>query len=207
MLVTAAAVADGKSLLRQGTDGILDGLPSLIGAYVLGSSALAADWYDDLREESPARRRFIAEPVIPDRAEKIRRAALWVVKAMTDDNVQQAPESRVAEVVQLEVARAHRDTITENRRRDPESAGWKRIARSDGCKFCRMLAGAVYTKTTARFAAHGNCNCVAQPWFRGQPLADPANVAQYVASQRTRTPAEKSRLRDLLNADYPDAPG
>ena len=207
--MTAAAVADATRLAPLGLDAVSEGIPEVIAYYSLGSSALAADYYDESRLVAGARGRFTAEPVIPDRTEKIRRAARWAAAALVVPDVTQTPESRIAEVVQLEVARAHRDTITENRKRDPEAAGWKRIARGDGCKFCLMLAakGTVYTKASARFASHANCNCTAQPWFKGQPIDEPASVAQYTASKRTRTAAEKARLRDYLNGTFPDAPG
>src|SRR5690606_6620763 len=118
--------ADATLLVPLGVDAVSEGIPELVDYYTLGSSALAADFYDDSRLAAGARGRFTAEPVIPDRAEKIRRAARWAAAALVVPDVTQTPESRIAEVVQLEVARAHRDTITENRKRDPESAGWKR---------------------------------------------------------------------------------
>lgn len=209
MLVTGAAVADATGLVRLGPDAVAAGVPEVIGAYTLGSSALAADYYDDVREAAAARGRFAAVPVIPDRGEKIRRAALWAAKPLFDATIGQTTESRVAEVVQIEVARAHRETIRENTNRDDAAAGWKRIARGDGCKFCLFLAarGAVYRKSTARFSAHENCNCTAVPVFKGGEVGPEASVAQYHASGRKRTPEFRARLRDILNADFPDAPG
>lgn len=208
-LVTGAAVADATELIRFGPDALAAGLPEVIGAYALGSSALAADYYDESRAAYAVRGRFTAEPVIPDRAEKIRRASLWVVKPLLDATITQTTESRVAEVVQIEVARAHRETVRENTHRDPQTVGWKRITRGDGCKFCLFLAarGAVYRKSTARFAAHENCNCTAAPVFKGGEVGPEASVAQYHASGRKRTPEFRARLRDILNADFPDAPG
>lgn len=209
VLVTAAAVADATRLAPLGLDAVSEGIPEVIAYYSLGSSALAADYYDESRLMAGARGRFTAEPVIPDRAEKIRRASRWAAAALVDPTVTQTVESRIAEVVQLEVARANRETITENARRDPESAGWKRITRGDGCKFCLFLAarGARYSKGTVRFAAHSNCNCTAAPVFKGGEVGPEASVAQHRASGRKRTPEFRARLRDILNADFPDAPG
>ena len=209
VLVTDAAVADAQRLVPLGADAIAEGVPEVVGYYTLGSSALAADYYDEERLRAEVRGRFTAEPVIPDRAEKVRRAALWAAAPMFSESIGQTVASRIAEVVQLEVAKAHRETILTNRRRDPQSAGWKRIASGSGCKFCQMLAGkgTVYTAETARFASHPNCSCTAQPWFKGQPLSDPADPLQYLASKRTRTPEQRARLRDYLNGAYPDSPG
>lgn len=209
-LVTAAAVADATQLASLGADAVTAGVPEVIAYYSLGSAALAADHYDDTRLAAGARGRFTAEPIIPDRAEKIRRASLWAVKPLFDSAIAQTAESRIAEVVQLEVARAHRETTLRNTQADPAAVGWSRVARSNGCKFCLMLAakGAIFKKeATARFAAHENCNCAAQAWFKGQSVGEEASALQYLASERTRTAAEKARLRNYLNGTFPDAPG
>lgn len=209
-VVTGAAVSDALAVLERTRDrqAVMDVVPGLIAYYSDGSSALAAEYYDESRLAAGARGRFVAEPVVRDRAEKIRRGLLWATAPLVRE-VLADPASRLAEVVQLEVARPNRDTILENRRRDPEAAGWKRIARGDGCKFCQMLAakGAIYKRDTARFAAHENCNCTAQPMFRGEALGPEASAMQYMASGRTRTAKERARLRDYLNGTYPDSPG
>lgn len=214
-LVASTAVAAATDLLR-GLDGIpstqrddlLDAVPEIIAYYSLGTSALAADFYDDERERAGARGRFLAEPVILDRSEKIRRAVIWAADPLFQGNQADAA-SRLAEVVQLETARPNRDTILVNRRRDPESTGWRRVTSGQGCKFCRMLAGraAVYREETVRFASHTNCMCTAWPVFRSNDDGVSADVLQYTASKRKRTEAEKARLRDYLNENFPDAPG
>lgn len=215
-LVTTAAVAASVDLLT-GLDGgpnavragLLDGVPDIIAYYSLGSAALAADFYDDERERAGARGRFLAEPVVLDRSEKIRRAVAWASEPMFDDTLTVTPESRLAEVVQLETARPNRDTILENRRRDPQSTGWRRVTSGVGCKFCRMLAarGAVYREDTARFASHPNCSCTAWPVFRSNDDGVSADVLQYTASKRKRSPEESARIRDYLTKNFPDAPG
>ena len=183
---------------------LLDVTPSLVLAYADGSSALAADWYDDLREESSPRTAFQAEPVVADRSEKIARLVAWASQPLFE------PEPSVEKValrllpdVQKEIARPFRDTITTNSRRDSWSGGWRRVSSGSGCKFCRMLAdrGAVYRAETARFASHGNCHCSAEPVFKGQP-GEPAGVMQYVASQRRRSDRDRARLREYLDANY-----
>lgn len=208
-LVATAAVSDASVLATLGVDAVVEGVPDVIGHYQLGSAALAADYYDDAREVAAARGRFRAEPVIPDRVEKVRRAALWAAKPLRDATIGQSVESRIREVVQREVARAHRDTITVNRRRDPQAVGWRRITRAGACKYCLFLSsrGAIYKRETARFAAHNDCNCTAAPVFLGGAIGPEASVAQYAVSSRHRNPVQQARLRDLLNADYPDAPG
>ena len=194
-----ASLADVLEL--SGRSEILATAPEVIAYYSLGAAALAADLYEDERDLAPVRRLYVAEPIIPERGEKIGRALAWATA------VEEAAD-RLAEVIPIEVARSFRQTILTNSDRDPESVGWQRVAGPKACKMCRMLAdrGAVYKRATARFAAHSSCRCTAQPVFDGQP-GEEASVMQYMASQRTRTKKDQARLRTYLNTHYPDAHG
>ena len=196
---------------------LLEGVPEVVAHFTLGSSALAADFYDDERERAGAAGRFVAEPIVwGDDLEKFRARIAWSVEPLFDGD-QATTEDRLAEVVKFETAQANRDTVLENRRRDPESVGWRRVASSDACKFCQMLAarGAVYRHDTVRFAAHGKkangsggtCKCTAWPAFRSNDDGVSADMLQYVASRRKTTPAQRARIREYLNEHYPDAPG
>ena len=208
--VTSTGVAEVEGLLGQ-FDGspervraaLFETVPAAIDHYSLGSSALAVDWYDDLREEAGAPGRFTSEPVIPDRVDKVRNMLGWATEPLF------APEPNPADValrllpaVQYEIALPNRATLTTNVRRDPAANGWQRVA-SGGCKFCRMLAGrgAVYKEATAHFASHANCHCTAQPVFQGHQGVE-ADVVQYAASKRrgSRTEADKARVREFLAA-------
>ena len=210
-LVTGAAVGAVQQLLGSLTGApesvrsdLLDGVPSIIGYYADGSSALAADFYDDERERASARGRFLAEPVVLDRAEKIGRAIAWATQPLVDGDGD--VPGRLAQVVQLETARPYRDTITTNRQRDPEAVGWQRVS-AGGCSFCRMLAsrGAVYKEASARFASHTNCHCTAQPVFKGSGVVGPdASVMQYVASKRRPSARDRERVRAYLAENFGD---
>lgn len=208
-LVTGAAVDAVVSALgrlsgspEQQRSLLLDITPSVIAHYSDGSSALAADFYDDERERAAPPKLYIAEPIIPDRTEKIRRAVAWASDPLFGDEPAKAA-GRLAEVVNLETARPYRDTILTNRKRDPSAVGWRRVT-NGGCKLCRMLAdrGAVYMDTTARFAAHPACKCTAQPVFSTDDYGDEASAMQYMASTARRTPEKQARLREYLNANY-----
>lgn len=208
--ITNAAVTAGSQLLSSLTGSgeaqraeLLEGVPALIAYFSDGSSALAADLYDEERERAAARGRFTAEPVIVDRSEKIARAVVWAAAPLLD--AVGDPGARLAKVISLETARPYRDTITTNQRRDPEAVGWRRIARGGGCRLCRMLAdrGAVYRHETARFASHTHCRCGASPVFKGEDAPE-ASVMQYVASKRRTTERDRARLREYLAANYGD---
>lgn len=202
-VATAGALAsqlNGSPELRRAA--LLETVPDLVGYYADGSAALAADFYEEQREDAGVRSSFVPELVLVDRAVKIRRAVAWAAEpwfAELDVSV----DARLAEVVQLEVARGYRDTITANRRADPDAVGWRRVT-AGGCKFCRMLAdrGAVYKAETARFAAHPACHCTAQPVFTTNDTGEEASALQYLASRRSRTPEQRALLRDYLNTFY-----
>lgn len=209
-LVTGEAVAQATRLLGSLTGrpeavrtDLLDAVPTLIGYFSDGSSALAADFYDDERHRAGARGRFTAEPVVLDRWEKVGRAIAWATQPLLDGDGD-AP-GRLAQVVQLEVARPYRDTITVNRQRDPAAAGWRRVT-AGGCAFCRMLAdrGAVYRESTARFASHTDCHCTAAPVFKGGDVGEEASALQYVASKRRPSAKDRARVRAYLAENYGD---
>lgn len=211
--LTGEAVSTSTALAEQvgGTPearraALLEGVPLIVGYYSDGSAALAADFYEEQRELAGVTGGFAPELIVADRTVKLRRAVAWASEPWFRE-MDATVEGRLAEIVQLDVARAYRDTIRGNRQNDPEAVGWRRIT-AGGCKFCQMLAakGAVYRHDTARFAAHPNCHCTAQPVFRSNP-GEEASVLQYIASKRSRTASEKERLRDYLNAFYPDFPG
>lgn len=213
-LVTAAAVSTVTSLF-SGTSGspeqrralLLEGVPEVVAYYSAGSSALAADFYDDERERAAPPKLYLAEPVILDRTEKLRRAVAWAADPLFADDPATAV-GRLADVVQLESARPFRDTVLTNRKRDPSAVGWRRVT-NGGCKLCVMLAsrGAVYLDDTARFATHTNCKCTAQPVFSSNDYGEEANALQYVASRKRRTPEQQANLREYLNTNFSDFPG
>jgi hypothetical protein len=213
-LVTAGAVNTVTSLLGRSSGTpeqrralLLDGVPEIVAYYSAGSSALAADFYDDERERAAPPKLYLAEPIIIDRTEKLRRAVVWAADPLFADDPA-AAAGRLADVVQLESARPFRDTVLTNRRRDPSAVGWRRVT-NGGCKLCVMLAsrGAVYTDQTARFATHGHCKCTAQPVFSSNDYGDEANAMQYVASRKRRTPEQQANLREYLNTNFSDFPG
>ena len=189
---------------------LLETVPGVIDYYGTGAGVLAADFYDDSRARAGAEGSYTSELVMNDRTVKVRRAVAWASEPMfsvslAEVAVTTAVLSRLAEVVQPEVALPYRDTITTNRRLDPASVGWRRV-QGDACGFCRMLAdrGAVYKESTARFAAHPACDCSAEPVFEGQTVGPEASAMQYMASKRSRTPAQQAALRSYLDTFYPE---
>lgn len=205
-LLTGSAVADAQQILAtDGPAALFEAVVPIVGYYSDGSSALAADFYDDERDAAGARGRFAAEPVVNLREQKLYIGTAWATEKGIDA-IESA--SRLAQVIQFETARPYRDTITTNRHRDPEAVGWRRVS-SGKCKFCAMLAsrGAVYREETARFAAHTNCHCTAQPVFTSNDTGQSASVIQYQASQKRTSAKDRARVRAYLNEHFADVPG
>lgn len=190
---------------------LLDTVPAAINYFATGTAALAADFYDEQRALADVTAPFVSELVLVDDTVRIRRAIAWAAEPLVQgvDDAEAIVSSRLAEIVQLDVPRPYRDTILGNRRRDPEAVGYERVVSANACKFCLFMAGrgAIYKKDTAYFAAHANCTCSAAPVFRGGETGPEATVLQYVGTRRRRTPAQRAALRDVLNSQFPDAPG
>lgn len=89
-----------------------------------------------------------------------------------------------------------RETLVRSIEVDPRLVGWRRVGDGSSCKFCRMLIGRgeVYSAETARFAAHDNCGCSAEPAYGGES----ASVVQYAASARKQTDRDRARVREYL---------
>lgn len=236
-IVAQAAAADLRSVANAASESgspseiraaLFAATPLIVSDYTDGSSALAIDWYEELRDAAQARGQFSPNPLVLVTDDELAAIVAETTSALHDieRGIEEDLEAALAESLELleaeiqeEVAQAFRDTMTGNVERDPAAVGWRRFARPEACKFCLMLAarGAVYTEATARFAAHGavmrgnrkggNCMCIAGPAFGGKEIWAEATPMQYVASQSERTPEQQAALRDYLNANFPDAPG
>lgn len=174
---------------------LLDTVPDVVGVYSEGSAALAADAYMDARAGVAGA--FAASPVILDRTVKIRRGVAWASDPLSVGDFE-AAAARMAKLMRTEMTRPYRDTTITNGQKDGRFVGYKRIARGESCGFCKALAarGAVYRKETVYFAAHDDCQCTTAAAFVGQPHGPEANVMQYMATKRRRTPAEKALIND-----------
>lgn len=199
--------------------------PLIISEYSDGSSALALEWYDELRDAAAPDTAFTPRPLTLVTDDDVAAIVAKTTESLRE-GIDREIEEAIAESARLLeeqaeqlVAQAFRDTMTGNVQADPSAVGWRRFARPGACKFCLMLAakGAVYTEATARFAAHGattngkatggNCMCIAGPEFGGEDVWAEATPMQYVASKRKRTDKERAALRAYLNRTFPDAPG
>ena len=200
---------------RRARQVLLDAGPAALGHATTGSSALALDWFEELREAASPRSAFRPEVYPWRRDEEFARALVWATRPLElDDPDLIEAVNRLGTAVEYEVFDAFTGSVDGNVRADDEAIGWSRNANYGACKFCLMLAarGAVYrTRESVQFAAHTSCRCTCVPAFRGGDHGPEASVIQYQASRRYRTKAQReannARVRAYLNENYPDAPG
>lgn len=225
-LVTSAAQADLRTVTAEVPPeepatlraALFAAAPLVVSDYSDGAAALALDWFEELREEARPPRPFTPTPVRLVTDEDVTAMVARTSEPLYHYIEDPAPEVDLDQVVadtlraieaeiQLEIAAAFRDTMTENADEDLDAVGWQRFARPGACKFCLALSarGAVYTRSSVRFAAHTDCSCLAGPSYDAD--APKASVIQYQASSRQRSAADRARLREYLNATFPDAPG
>lgn len=175
-------------------------LPDLVQSYGEIGASLAADFYEELRDGSGEVSRLYSA-LMPDnvvRLDQVRASGRWAIGPLFgEDPVAASALSNLAGVTRRLVLAPARDTVRQNVALDPDSIGWRRVGDGDSCRFCRMLIGRgeVYTAATARFGAHDDCGCLAEPaWGTGDPL----RVEQYVATKRNPSAADRARVKDFL---------
>jgi hypothetical protein len=170
-----------------------DILPALIDTYGIAASALAAEWYDDLRDKVGPRGRFRAIPAdIKDSGAQ--ELVGWATAKATDLGTLQ---TLVLGGMQRRIANFSRQTVMGSSIADPGARGWQRVGVGECTNgFCDMLIGrgAVYSEATADFAAHDHCKCSAVPAFDGEPRP----VKPFTPSLRTATDADRATVREYL---------
>lgn len=154
---------------------LADLLEDLTATFADAAGSIGADWYDDLRAAGNTPGSFSAVlGAAPTRAD-LESAASYAASALyvsTDKALADA-----AAAVEQFVADADRRTIEASTAQDPARPRWARIAQSDACAFCALLAtrGPVYRgadtagQTLSGSAYHRHCSCVAAPvWDRSE---------------------------------------
>lgn len=199
--LSALAARDLNRLWREvdsavrAKEALADILPALVATYGLASSTLAADWYDDLRDELNVKGRFSA--IVTDIEDLgTDELAGFGVGPLFDANPDWASARTLVEGgVQRRIANAARETVRVSSIEDPRAKGWQRSA-SGGCAFCQMVAsrGIVFSESSADFASHDHCRCLAVPAFDG--FEKP--VRPYTPTDRDINDADRARVRAYL---------
>lgn len=155
------------SSAAEAGDALASILPDLVQTYGSAAGTLAAEWYEDVRAmvvDDPFRA-IVAD--LPD-VGRTNSLAEWSTQPLRQPEPDDAAAlARLKGGMQRIIANAGRETVMGSAIADPASAGWKRLASSMACGFCRMLAdrGAVYSHRSVDFGAHDHCGCMAIPEF------------------------------------------
>lgn len=196
--LTGLALNDLDQLWRQLSsdpvklrDALVEILSNLGQTYGAAAATLGADWYEELRDALGIRGRFSATAAeLPDEG-RYESMAGWAVGPMFSAT----PDPLAALVLakgglQRVVADGSRHSVMQSSVDDPKATGWQRQGSGD-CGFCTMIIsrGPVFTKESARFGAHDNCECEAVPAFGGKPVA----VTPYTPTDRNITDADRER--------------
>jgi hypothetical protein len=180
--LTTLAVSDLAAALRalegdspeRVRNTLIRAFPGLVRPYLTAASELSATWYEDVRAQVTPAPFYAVAPAVAPSASRVGALVRWGVAPLFGLS-DSTPLSLIGGGMQRLVAGAGRDTIDANAIKDSRSGrfaatGWSRIAQSDACEFCTMLAG-----RGARYRSEGSaggdsdyhdwCRCVAVPAF------------------------------------------
>lgn len=158
-------------------DALAEFTTALVDTYGKPAALLAAQFYDDMRAESPnATGRFRAIMADPASADEVMGTVRWAVDPLVGGVPDKAAVTeRMSGAVQRYVTGAGRDTIDTNTRRDRSRPTFARVPHgAKPCDFCLMIAsrGAVYSEQGANSHYHDHCSCVPTPMWRGDPYPE-----------------------------------
>lgn len=168
--------------------------------YGTAAATLAADFYDDIREDVvKAGARFTPKLAQTPGPERFKSLAGWGIGPLFGGDPD--PTTALHKLnggLTLVVNNVYRETIMESSIADPAARGWQRVADGNACGFCQMLEGrgAVYSESSADFASHDHCGCSAEPAFEGEPIP----VQPYTPSERRVSDVDRARTRAWIKA-------
>lgn len=144
-------------------EALYDLLPQVVDQYTLAAGAVAADWYDNLRNrgDQPTTFRAVTADI---RDHGVQALIGWSAAVSTDDTTFW---SNLKGGIQRRIANGARQSVMQSAIADPAAHGWHRVGVGENCDFCNMLIGRgdVYTVATVKFRSHDRCNCLAAPAF------------------------------------------
>lgn len=179
-------------------------VPELVDRYGRVAGELSAEWFTAL-DPSDGYRPRVPDPVPAD---QVARSAAWASQPVFAGSPGVAL-SRLSGSVERHVRSHARQTIVHNA--NQLGVPFARVARADGCAFCRMLAsrGFVYEddKTAGGVTGsdyHDACRCVTLPKRRGINDSDIPNLETYrdqyyLARSDIDNTMSKEALRTILS--------
>lgn len=206
--LSALAANDLRRLWREAGDdpgqvrqALEDVLPLLVRTYGLAAGALAADWYDETRDDLNIDGRFFAITAeLGDLGtDQLAGYAIGPLYGATPDV--SAAKALTEGGLQRRITNVARETIIGSSVEDPQAQGWQRSAGPTACGFCRMLEGrgTIYRRAGVDFGAHDHCDCVAVTAFDGREIP----VKPYKPTSRNISDADRARTRRWIAENLP----
>lgn len=198
-------------------------VPELTTTYATATTALSADWYDNLRDEAAASAAFTAATLAAPDVSEVQDNLGYVLAPLFNGVAPEvAPEEMFKHLSALTegvVVTSDRQTVRANMALDKAGPRYARHASANACAFCRMLAtrGADYRsegsatrvvlsrkRNTRKVGEkyHDNCRCIAVPvWgskvYEEAPYVADWREAYYEATRRHGTSNTKAILADM----------
>jgi len=119
----------------------------IVDRYGAAAASLAADWYDEAREEARARGVFTAAVAASPAQDRIEALTRWGIAPLFGTSPSSpAALTRVSGGMQRVVLNQARDTTAASVALDPAKPRFARHASANACAFCRLLAtnGPIY---------------------------------------------------------------
>lgn len=180
-------------------DPLAEVLAVLVEKYGSAGATLAADWYDEARDDAKAAGTFRAMPATPPEPERVQALARWGVGPLFGANPNGVTAlSLLAGGLQREVLKMPRSTVEGSATLDPAGPSYARHASANACAFCRMLAtrGAVYTSKDAAERVTGQ-NLGGTDYRKMRQLGTPRGALLAGLRQSTRDRGGR-KLRDTI---------
>ena len=149
------------------------------GPYTDMSAALAARFYDGIREAAGAPGEFHAEADSGYDPQKLTAAAKAVAAESAAGGGEAALASLMGAVADREINNASRECVRRNAKRDPAKPRCASVPTgSNPCEWCvmRASAGFVYAQASG---SHKNCRCRLVPGFDGSAKVEGYDQSRY----------------------------
>lgn len=179
-------------------------MPELVAAYGETAALLAANYFDELRDQAAAQGTFTAQMADPASVEQAQGANRWAVGPLTAGDVAQAL-ANVLQVGRRLTVQPARATIAHSAVQDPARPGWARVPTGPStCAFCLMLAsrGPVYGSAAAAgrmHEYHADCDCQPTPVWGNDRLPEGYDPdALYRTFQSARASAGSGSTKSIL---------
>ena len=159
-------------------------LAEVTDKYGSASAAIAAEWFEELRDVSGVTGSLTAQAAALPSTERLEVLARWGVGPLFGASPDPVTAlHRVSGGLSRQVLGVGRDTLMESIAKDPAGPRYARHASANACAFCAMLAtrGAVYlSEDSGGGKYHDDCHCTVVPVWPGQRYEE----APYVETWR-----------------------